>query len=817
MINLQSIARNMRMHVYLRLIEAAVKRYGMEWLLFGVSLATVWQMLNLWYVPETPAQDLAKHIASILNFKDAFLDGQYLPRMQLPPNQVPDIPLFQFYGSLLGFICLPFLLVGFSPITSLVLGVLFVKWIGALAVHNIGKLIGANAWSSSLGAITFLLTPYLISNFYGRVAVPETIAHSVIAILFYGIIRVYVRRIYTDAFGVLVTGLSIVALSLAHPIFLLYGFVAAFLFSVMLSKTRFLIIIGLVLTGGILLASFQWLPGFLYREDFAANFTGGNPFHQRHLTSLSGLLGTPHSLADEGISADEIRLFLTPGIFTLPVLLLLAFQANRPLARATLGVLSLSLFASYSPIDFWKFLPEFFWAVQFPYRLLAFVALFTSIGVALTLKHLRPYQWLCLVGIVIVQSATILLQVPYSKPLEIAKDTGALREAFANQDYVSRSNLPLRWESGDGWLLHYAASIYDEKLHVLHEAKRLVDEHGTLLSANSFSVGAEAVAEKYLRIAATLVQDSSSRSYAIWIAESDEPNRPVDGIRFVKQGRFEVQFKSPNNSSLLTIQCSHTTVAPSTVGYSKDCPPIKLERIESMPGNGIIVLDDVLGTDTIEIQGASIFPEGVIDLWLASSSAPELPVSKKVSVGPGEFSTSLTIPRAKGVYMLVASRYLVPADQGSTGADYRRLSVSVKKIKRMNQGAASVDIASDEVTRIERNGYRRVFRVMDPQLMATRDESEQPVTIEIPMAFSRLINVTQRGVPLSTTRSENALISVRTHDPSTPIVARFTWPGIALCGTLVGFLILGLLMYRVHTGSKECEPEQGGIVNANNE
>ena len=47
-----------------------------------VAASTICQFLILDAVPETPANDLAKHVAAILNFQSAFLNAQWLPRLQ---------------------------------------------------------------------------------------------------------------------------------------------------------------------------------------------------------------------------------------------------------------------------------------------------------------------------------------------------------------------------------------------------------------------------------------------------------------------------------------------------------------------------------------------------------------------------------------------------------------------------------------------------------------------------------------------------------------------------------------------------------------
>lgn len=773
----------------------AFKSYAAVTFLFAVSLMTVWQTLRLGHIPETPAQDLAKHVASILNFKDAIFDGQYLPRLQLTPAQIPDIPLFQFYGSLLGFLCLPFLMLGFAPITALTLGVLIIRCIGAIAIHRTGMLIGANSWSSSLAAAAYLLTPYIISNFYGRVAVPEATAHGVIAVLFYGVIRLYQRA---DAAAVVITGLSIVALSLAHPIYLLFGCLVAAIFSVLMLQGWFLVLVGCVFIGGMLLASFQWLPGFLYRSDFAANFTSHNPYHQANLTSYSGLFGVPRSLGEEIHSLEETSLFLTPGILTIPVLLMLIFRLKQPLVRATFGCLLLLLIASFSPLNFWKFVPEFLWALQFPYRLLSFVALFTSIGFCLIFKNLRASWAVCIMVLLVAQSATILLQQPYSTPLVIAQDEKTLRESFASEDYKTKSSLPLRMTTTDGWLLHYFNSIYDSELYETKYDKKIVDEQGILLSNNSFSTGILPLVERYIRVSGSIIQSIKNSGFNLWLAYEESPLRPLDKVHNVGEGGFSVIFNDPKDGRRLTIQCSPMITAVATEEGGKKCPDIFLSSIDSMPGNGFVVTQDSKESIILNIKGASIFSEGTVDLWLASPHAPEVPVSERVTVLPGSFTISLRMPAVKGVYMLVASRYIIPANESPGSDDFRRLSISINVINKVFKNRASLDIPFTEVERIKRGGYARIFVIKDAYLRAANTTVEMLNTIEIPMAFNRMITVYQNNAKLHTTQSDRGLISVRTRDLSSPLTARFQLPKMALFCTILGLFVLIILTWRAN-------------------
>jgi hypothetical protein len=757
--------------------------------LFIVSLLTVWQLLTLGYIPETPANDLAKHIASILNFKDAFLDGQYLPRLQLVPSSIPDLPFFQFYGSLTGFLSLPFLILDFKPLVALTLAILTVRWVGALAIFKTGRLLGANAWASSLAAVSYLLTPYIISNFYGRVAVPESTAHGVMPFLLYGIIRLYIT---SDIAGVIITSLTLVALSLAHPIFLLFGCLVASLFALFLLRARFLSIAGCVLICGILLASFQWIPGFVYRNDFVSNFTAYSPFEQRQWTSPSGLIGPAHSLVDDGLCSIQSRLYLTPGILTIPILIMLAFRLNKPIERTTFGCLLLMLFASYSPFDFWRFIPSFFWSVQFPYRLLSFVALLTSLGLCLSLKNLRSYQWALLTIVILAQSSVILFQKPYSIPLSIGMDSSTLKQSFASQDYTFRQ-APLMLVSNDHWLLHYSTPLYSME----YNNPLIVDQQGILLKHNAIVVGITKTSQNFIRVSGSMRNAKTSCAHTIWLAYASSPLSPLDGMRDVDLDEFSLIFELPNDGRALTLQCKASMHSPQIHGMQNYCPDIYLTAIEYLPANGFVVTETSSKVTILYIDGDSIFTDAPVDLWIARASSPDLPLTGKISVGPGAFSSSMTLPQEEGEYILVASRYVVPALETHGSSDYRRLSVSIRAISKVVEGEdAPITVPSTSISRIKATGYHRIFKLKSAQYLS--DLPDRPsIIVELPMAFSPMIEVTQNDVQLLSSPTNLGLISVRTHDLRSPFVARFRWPTMALLGTIAGGIAMLFIILKM--------------------
>jgi uncharacterized membrane protein len=256
-----------------------------------ISLATVSKMLGVDGIPRSPdGGDLARHVAYVQNFFEALSDGQWIPRLQLLPYMYPDIPAFQFYGFLMGLLAAPFLAIGCSPFSSLVLGLAIVRWAGSMSLYAACREMRSSRVVAAIAATTLLVSPYVLSSIYGRVAFPEAGAHMVLCILFYGLIRLRSRN---DAISVIAIVTSVVSLALAHPIFLLYGGAAAAFFAVVSMPFRqSLPALGFLL-GALLLAAFQWLPGMMMRSNFAANFTAESPFSAAVYSSYSWNVWSP--------------------------------------------------------------------------------------------------------------------------------------------------------------------------------------------------------------------------------------------------------------------------------------------------------------------------------------------------------------------------------------------------------------------------------------------------------------------------------------------------------------------------------------------
>jgi hypothetical protein len=411
---------------------------------FGVSQA----LLRQAQIPVTPNQDLARHVASALNFRAALSQGQYVPRLQPFPPELPDSPTFQYYGFLSGAAAQPFLFMGLHGLRAVVFGMIALRFAGFLVLYTTARLLGAGPPAAAVSIVAYGLTPYYISAFYGRVAVPEATAAAILPFTLLGWVQVGRGRLEA---GFAILSLSVLLLSLAHPIFLLYG-VLLLVGLAFFSPTwpeRLTMVGGLV--AGLLAAAFQWLPAFVSRGELAS-YIVQSPFLTRWLSSRSGLTGLPRPAGQ----TDDLPLyFFTLGWWTVPLLVgllaLVVRHRRRTPALPLLAALAVFLFLAYSPLDVWPLLPKAMYYVQFPYRLLAFCGLLAAVAIAVVMHSLGPLTAAFFIGAMVVTQFAVLRGPEFAGVLTMSDEQ--IMNAFASQDYtMGNPQAAVSVIATDGWL-----------------------------------------------------------------------------------------------------------------------------------------------------------------------------------------------------------------------------------------------------------------------------------------------------------------------------------------------------------------------------
>lgn len=428
-----------------------------------IAVVSCAQLLFQRGLPHTPNEDLARHVALALNFREALEQGQYIPRLQPNPENLPDLPVYQYYGFLSSAVSQVGLWLQFPAVNSVISGVALCRAAGLMALFFSLKRIGVSVIGSIIAGCAYIFFPYIQTNLYGRAAIPEACAHGLLPFLFMGYVYAIAEKRWL--LPVLLIALSMVFLALSHPIFLLWGFVTGLVLAIvslwMADENRYfrfaVLIIGLMF--GLAISSFQWYPAFISSGDLNVNFTQSSPYNTAYLTSLSGFIGLPKKF-----SADGGDYYFTGAVWVLPIIGLAIFLLRkignsqntelRVVIVASLVAVVLFLFLSFSPVDVWVYLPSATYAVQFPYRLLAFVGLFSAILLGFVFDKMITSSGLKIVlGSLIVISSGLSLVAPgyIFGPRLLQQSNTEIVSTFSSLDYAITEKGSV--VAGDGWLI----------------------------------------------------------------------------------------------------------------------------------------------------------------------------------------------------------------------------------------------------------------------------------------------------------------------------------------------------------------------------
>ena len=772
-----------------RVIRLVGARLAIGLGLAAAAVAMTAQFLWLDALPETPANDLAMHTAMVDGFLDALSSGQWLPRLLGAPGHVPDIPVFQYYGFVTGLVGLPGVLVGLPAFQALMIGLLGLRMLGLFGVYATDRLLGGGRPVAFLAALVYGFTPYLLSNLYGRIDVAESLAHCELPFLALGLVLAVSRSVPAGA--VVIAG-TIVCLALTHPIFLLYGAFGLGLMVLVCGSRRGWVAAVAGGVTGLLLSAFQWYPAMLSDDLLSGHFLKYSPFHAAALTSASGLYGPPLSMADRGwTTAEAPFVFHTPGWLTLPVLVALTVLLSRrsPSGRARwLRVMLISgavfLFLAYCPVDVFQFLPQQTWALQMPYRLLAFSALFTALALPLVRPRLGPVAAAVLLAVTVAQSAPVLLHPTYRTPLAVPAST------YASTDYLIRDRSGLT--TPDGWLVYHAVPLYPPPPS--RESRpgaapdddgsgvgTIADSDGWLRHDNRWTVRRVDGLPSRLRIEGW--SGFTGSDARLWLAAADRPEWPVSEVRRIAPGRFAASLDLPPGPGPFRLVTDPPSAARRHAAGGVG-PGLRLTAIEAGPAR-VWHRPGTPVPAVLHLVGHTLLADGPTGLWLAAPEAPDRPLTTRIDVGPGAFDVVLPLPDRPGDYVLVPSRFQVPAQRQPESGDPRRLSVrldraEVEAVSPAGQPVPSTAIPADAVARTATGAYDRRFVVASPVWPRPDGRLAKAVPVTLPLAFSPFFAITQDGRPLPAAPDRTGRAVVVTADLAGPIDAHYRLP--AVCG-----------------------------------
>ena len=379
-------------------------------------------LLRLQYFPMHDAQ----HVARLFVFDQALRQGALYPRWVEGLGFGFGYPLFNFYPPLIYYVAEIFHLLGIGFVWSikamLITGFILSFW----GIYVLLQKKTKDAYSSMLGALLYLMAPYHAVLVYVRGAFAEFFAYAILPWVFVGFERIQANG------GTSFFALAFALLILSHPLiafpFVLL-FACYFVFVFLQSPQRWTLLlrtfIGSII--GLGLSAFFWIPSMLERHYTLVDkiLTRGLADYKMHFLYIRQLLFSPWGYGgsiyglEDGMSfrAGEVHVVLAfISVFTLIFLFFRKKTQKSVVVDAGL-FLAMGLVCAYLTIFKSQFIWNsitFLWYLQFPWRLLVFVAFFLSAGIALWASSIHRTYRIFIIAIALLTA--ILLYAPLFKP-----------------------------------------------------------------------------------------------------------------------------------------------------------------------------------------------------------------------------------------------------------------------------------------------------------------------------------------------------------------------------------------------------------------
>ncbi|MDR3478101.1 MAG: 6-pyruvoyl-tetrahydropterin synthase-related protein [Gammaproteobacteria bacterium] len=326
--------------------------------------------------------DMVNHIVGIIQAKIALSEGQFPLRVAPVELSGWRYPFYQFYSPS-SYTLAAFIYKWFTPSNPYVAykaTIWLAMFIGGIYMYRLASWLTQSTIAATLAAIAYLTSPYniIVINHVG--AFNEAISIGILPLVLFYTLRCYY---HLNAKTFLQTAIAWYAMATIHLITFLYTafFIAFFLLLLTMmdiKRWRSLITVGVAFSFAILLAFWYLVPVVLLGKYFwVQNTISSTMFHLSRVPFLN-LISPGASIAD----SPNIVLGVHPSI-GLPVMMgagiclyamMRGVVLERPLAKSwfycLFVTLVLAFLMTWSPINFWKWLPPQTMVLQYTWRLL---------------------------------------------------------------------------------------------------------------------------------------------------------------------------------------------------------------------------------------------------------------------------------------------------------------------------------------------------------------------------------------------------------------------------------------------------------------
>ena len=389
-------------------------------------------LFGVFYVVPPQGGDRYQHLSVILDARDALREGQFPPRVAPAMGGGRRYAMFQFYGNL------PY---GVAGALSLVPGVdahdawrivtfLCVTGAGFFAYRS-SLALTRQVWESVVAGVVFVAAPYLSTDFRARFAYTEAVSFCLLVFVFFFAIRAFARP---RSWGAVVAGgVAWAGVALSHNITYLYGSALIGLFFLTLigrdlrKYARRMVRVGMGYGLGLLLVLWYVVPQLqvLRYIGIAVANASTSPMATASWSPLyvllSPMLITSPTARNTPYMGIQVGWPILAAAVLAAVQLVRSGRAQHPqptglrppgprLIAVLLFAFAVAMFITWSPLDFWRYVPRLFYNLQIPYRILMFVVLWGSLLAGLSLASLWRHRtggmparaaWPCITAVAI--------------------------------------------------------------------------------------------------------------------------------------------------------------------------------------------------------------------------------------------------------------------------------------------------------------------------------------------------------------------------------------------------------------------------------
>lgn len=333
------------------------------------------------YIPNST--DFSNHIVNIIEAKQALEEGQFPVRIAPSLYNGWRYPYYQFY----------------SPVTYTLGGAIY-KWltpnnpflafkmvlwiflvIGGFYIFRLTKEFVSSDGAAFLASVIYLMSPYLIVDIGARGDLTEAVAACIVPMVLYYNIR-FQRWPSLTVF--LSLSFAWFLLATVHILIFLCSIVFIGLFLIAYNINEFLPLKRLcgaiiALTAGCLLALWYFVPMLMLLPHLYAHYVLTNPFDYRWLSPISTLLSAS-SVSPMPLPGNGRLQFPFNVSFGWPILTAVSFIIYKKVmepqnkiphfVNTLLFLFFVGFIIIWSPVNFWKFLPEYSKSVQVSARFL---------------------------------------------------------------------------------------------------------------------------------------------------------------------------------------------------------------------------------------------------------------------------------------------------------------------------------------------------------------------------------------------------------------------------------------------------------------